>query len=354
MNSLLLEISSENLFKTLVIAGAALTAVWLVFAVICGFKKRNADNGERLSSILRITGLIVAGIVAVFGIIMLVVNLSESGIVPKLTYPIMGITVATVFCALLAVLGGKFKPEKAELFRKIAVIVFIVVVAICFILIYDYYKTEVGGEESGIDELWLIVSCVVLTLIPIVIMAGSKDVLNTRAIVFGAVSIALSFTLSYWAPWKLPQGGSITIAALAPLLIYSFYFGPKRGVVICFAYGLLQAIQDAYIIHPAQMLLDYPVAYCFIGMTGIFRKLIKNDFVAFGLGAVAASFFRFVCHVFSGVFAFASYAPEGMSPWIYSMGYNSFVFVDIAIAVAVGLVLMTSKDLRKMFSSYSA
>ena len=62
---------------------------------------------------------------------------------------------------------------------------------------------------------------------------------------------------------------------------------------------------------------------------------------------------RFVCHVISGVFAFAAYTPAGQTPLLYSIGYNSFVFVDIAIAVVVGVALMCSKDLRRMLSTYA-
>ena len=40
--------------------------------------------------------------------------------------------------------------------------------------------------------------------------------------------------------------------------------------------------------------------------------------------------------VISGAVVFASYAPKGMNPWIYSMGYNaSYMIPDMAINVIV-------------------
>ena len=114
--------------------------------------------------------------------------------------------------------------------------------------------------------------------------------------------------------------------------------------------SILQAVQDPWIIHPAQFLLDYPIAFACIGVAGLFanvKKLEKLPQVQFALGAVVASTLRFVSHVLSGVFAFSEYAytPAGepMSAWLYSLGYNAFVFVDIAIVIAVGVLVFSSK-----------
>ena len=79
---------------------------------------------------------------------------------------------------------------------------------------------------------------------------------STRSITFAAVCIAMSFALSYLKIVEMPQGGSITIASLLPLMVYSYMFGTKKGVFAGMIYGLLQAFQDTYILHPAQFLLD--------------------------------------------------------------------------------------------------
>ena len=124
---------------------------------------------------------------------------------------------------------------------------------------------------------------------------------------------------------------------------------------MCFAYGVLQAIQDPYIVHPVQFLMDYPIAFFFVGFAGIFRNVIKGKRVlSFCLGAGIAGIMRFICHVVSGVFAFSVYAPEGISPLVYSLGYNSFVFVDIAIAVAIGAVMLSSENMSRQLSSFCA
>ena len=213
-----------------------------------------------------------------------------------------------------------------------------------------YYK-DVKDYYPGANLVGMIVSAVVfMALLVIMWFVGDKRKVNdTRAIVYGAISIALSFALSYARLFKLPQGGSITFASLLPLMIYCCMFGTRRGLIVCTLYGVLQALQDPYIIHPMQFLLDYPLAFGLIGVSGIFMEkgVFKNHkVVAFLLGGVIAVVLRYACHVCSGVFAFADYADlEKYDTAIaYSMAYNSFAFIDMAIALVAGSALFASKS----------
>jgi thiamine transporter len=132
-------------------------------------------------------------------------------------------------------------------------------------------------------------------------------------------------------------------------MIFSYVYGTKKGVLVCFIYGVLQAIQDPWLIHPAQFLLDYPVAFSAIGLSGAFANLKPFEKIpqaSFLLGGILGGSFRFISHVLSGVFAFSTYAGE-LNPWIYSLGYNSFVFIDIAIALIAGALVFSSKTFMK-------
>ncbi len=185
-----------------------------------------------------------------------------------------------------------------------------------------------------------------------------KKGFDSKSISYAAICIALSFALSYLKLWEMPQGGSITFASLLPLMIYSYMFGTKKGVFAGLIYGVLQAVQDPWIIHPAQFLLDYPVAFAGIGVAGMFsnvKKLKKLPQVQFALGAVAASTLRFVSHVLSGVFAFSAYAADaGMNVWAYSLAYNSFVFVDVALVIIAGVLAFSSPSLVKQARKFHA
>ena len=63
------------------------------------------------------------------------------------------------------------------------------------------------------------------------------------------------------------------------------------------------------------------------------------------LGGIFASVIRYCAHFFSGAFAFGAYAVDKgyTNFYTYSLAYNSFVFIDILIALAVGVILFSSK-----------
>ena len=207
-----------------------------------------------------------------------------------------------------------------------------------------------GGQVAiTVMSMLVFVAMAIFTMIP---NKKSTKTNNTLALVYGGISIAMSFALSYARIFKLPAGGSITVASLLPLALYSYMFGAKKGVMAGMIYGVLQIMQDPWIVHPAQVLLDYVLPFGMIGFTGLFRK-ISNKAVGMGVGVLVASIFRYLCHVCSGGLFFYCYANQIYDPWTWSFLYNSFVFVDIAIVVVMGVFLMFSKQFVKMTNDIS-
>ena len=128
----------------------------------------------------------------------------------------------------------------------------------------------------------------------------------------------------------------MTFASLLPLMVYSAMFGSRRGIIVSIIYGTLQAIQDPFIIHPVQFLLDYSVAYAFIGASGILieKKVFKSKSILnFIFGGIVAILLRYASHVLSGIFAFADYIDDGYTVVAWSFAYNSFALVDIFFSV---------------------
>jgi thiamine transporter len=86
------------------------------------------------------------------------------------------------------------------------------------------------------------------------------------------------------------------------------------------------------VFHPAQALLDYPLAFGalavggFVAVTG-WRSLA----VAVALACAA----RFVFHFLSGLIFFAEYAPGWEAPWLYSITYNALYLLPEAVLTAV-------------------
>ena len=175
----------------------------------------------------------------------------------------------------------------------------------------------------------------------------------------------MSFALSYVRLFKMPMGGSITFASMLPLMLFAFMFGSRKGIAAGLVYGVLQAIQDPWIIHPAQFALDYAVAFSAIGLTGCIRELgaFKNNMRAqFAVGAIVACLFRFISHYFAGVFAFGMYGadfaeqyglPLLANEYFYSFVYQCMYLIpELAIVIAAGMLVFASKNFRKQISLY--
>ena len=269
---------------------------------------------------------------------------------PMLFYPILATLIVAVVGAIAMLVCSLFSQKAFKISGLVTGLLLLGGFIATMVEMSIYYK-DVKNYYPGANLVGMIVSAVVfMALLVIMWFVGDKRKVNdTRAIVYGAISIALSFALSYARLFKLPQGGSITFASLLPLMIYCCMFGTRRGLIVCTLYGVLQALQDPYIIHPMQFLLDYPLAFGLIGVSGIFMEkgVFKNHkVVAFLLGGVIAVVLRYACHVCSGVFAFADYADleKYDTAVAYSMAYNSFAFVDMAIALVAGSALFASKS----------
>lgn len=283
----------------------------------------------------------------------------ENGIDPLVIAKYLLIPITCLLAILLisaiviALVYKKSSPEtvKANLKKTTAICALVCLIAIVFvgIMLGVYFKT-VKDWYPNLNQTVLYISSgmlIVLLIALAFILDKSDKPFDTRCIAMAGITVAMSFGLSYIKLWEMPQGGSVTLMSLLPIMIFSYVYGTKKGVFVCFIYGVLQAIQDPWIIHPAQFLLDYPIAFAFIGLSGAFAKIRKLENlpqVSFLLGGILASVLRFLSHFLSGVFAFPS---ADMSPYIFSLAYNSFVFVDIAIVLIAGAIVFSSKAFIK-------
>ena len=309
---------------------------------------------------------VVTAIVAFSAFYFTDVNAGEDYLVPITFYPLL------VF-AIVAIAGGiavAFKPVKPVKIAALSLGGAALVAAIVCLIVY--YATGDAGDWNGVTldgatDAGLYISAIALTAIIIVVsfITDKTKGFDTRAITFAAISIALSFALSYIRILHMPMGGSITFASMLPLMLYSYMFGCKKGLIAGIVYGFLQAIQDPWLLHPAQFALDYLVAFMAMALTGCLRNVasLKGKMrTQFTLGAIIAGVMRYISHYFSGVFAFgtfgADYAEEyGISalanPYFYSFVYQSmYVIPEIVIVIVVGVILLSSANFRKQVLRY--
>ncbi|TCO71471.1 energy-coupled thiamine transporter ThiT [Marinisporobacter balticus] len=171
--------------------------------------------------------------------------------------------------------------------------------------------------------------------------------ISTKMLVEAGIMIAVAQILSYVRVFELPNGGSVTAGSMVPILFYAIRWGVKPGMFVGGVYGILQLILGTvYSTHIVSLLFDYSMAFGLLGLAGLFRKSLAGVF----LGVFIGIFGRFVSHVISGAIVFASYAPEGTNPWIYSGMYNASYLVPECIisVVVVGLLYKSFKRLPNL------
>ncbi len=351
-----IETLSDKLQFVALYLAVALVAAFIIVGLLVWFKRRDKFADFKKYAVGITTGFAVT-MVVVFAYVKFQCNIDDMQ--AKLFYPILA-TLITVVAGAIAMLVSSLFSNKAV---KISFIVTAVLTLGCFIatmVLMSQYYGDIADYYPNANLVGMIVSAVVFMVMMVVMwfIGDKRKMSDTRSIVYGAISIALSFALSYAKLFKLPQGGSVTFASLLPLMIYCCMFGTRRGLIVCTIYGVLQALQDPFIIHPMQFLLDYPLAFGLIGVSGIFmEKGVFKDkkVVAFLLGGVLAVVLRYACHVCSGVFAFADYADLDKydTAIAYSMAYNSFAFVDMLIALVAGSTLFASKSFAALMQKSS-
>jgi len=187
-----------------------------------------------------------------------------------------------------------------------------------------------------------------LNLIQTILAEGcvvSKVSSNVKVLAEGTVIVALTMILKNFLPhFSLPQGGSVSIAGMVPIIWFALRRGLRAGVEAGAVYGLVDMALSpmSYIVDPVQAIIDYPLAFGALGLAGLFRKYPL-------VGVAVAIFGRFLAHFVSGVWFFWMYAPEGMNPVVYSAIYNGgYLIVEFVVSAIIIFIL----DKRRLLDIY--
>jgi thiamine transporter len=164
---------------------------------------------------------------------------------------------------------------------------------------------------------------------------------STKKLVFCAMSIALATVTSMIKLYTLPQGGSVTLLSMFFICFVGYMYGPATGILTGFAHGILQLLLGPYILFPLQVLVDYPLAFGALGISGFFWKS-KNGLEK---GYIVGVLGRFLFAVLSGWLFFGEYAWEGWSTLPYSLAYNaSYIFPEAFITLVLIIAVEPLKN----------
>lgn len=194
-------------------------------------------------------------------------------------------------------------------------------------------------------SLVALIGCVIIL---IVLIKAKRIEITTQLITRIGIALALATVLKVFRLYHFPQGGSVTLGSMVPILIIAFMYGPLVGFLTGFLYGIITLFMDPYILHPVQVLFDYPLPFLALGLAGFFKQ---NKL----LGTSVAIFGRFICHFISGVAFFGSFAPEGMSPIVYSLFVNGLlVGVEGIICLVIIKLLPIDRIVKATNKNYLA
>ncbi len=167
---------------------------------------------------------------------------------------------------------------------------------------------------------------------------------RTRLMVEIALVAALGAAL-HLAGITLPiniAGGEISLAML-PIVVFAVRRGWGPGLIAGTLVGLLALLYKPFIVHPAQLVLDYPLAFAAVGLAGVVRPLhtkaaLKCAWLSVAViaatGGLIGGTARLGAHFLSGIIFFASSAPAGQPVWLYSLLYNGAYMLPSTIACA--------------------
>lgn len=178
-------------------------------------------------------------------------------------------------------------------------------------------------------------------------MKTSRRITSTIAEIglFAAIGFVLDEVQGMISKGLFVNGGSIGFALIAVVII-----GYRRGFLSALLTGLIMGLLDiatsAFIIHPAQLFLDYILPYAFVAVSALFvywyrKEDKKNQLWILMLSIVAGGLMKFLSHYLAGVIFWADQSGFAwdlnyMNPNLYSAVYNiAFMGPSIVLSCCI-------------------
>lgn len=208
-------------------------------------------------------------------------------------------------------------------------------------------NTEGGLTSAGYGV------CVALGIILFLLGAaltgkGRRQKMSTKQLVFCAAALALAFVTSYIKLFQMPWGGSVTLCSMLFIVLIANWYGVRTGLLVGLAYGILQFIQEPYVLSLFQVCCDYVLAFAALGVAGFFSKS-RNGLLK---GYIAAVIARGAFHALGGYLYWMDYMPDNFPKSltaVYPIVYNySFLLVEAVITIVVISIPAVSKGLKQV------
>lgn len=212
------------------------------------------------------------------------------------------------------------------------------------------------NSEGGLTTAGYVLSIGVMVVCVLAGLALSDRTEKNRAfsarrLAYCAMAVALAYVTSFIKPFELPYGGSVTLLSMLFIVLVGNWYGVKTGVLVGFAYGVLQFLQEPYFLSLFQVCCDYVLAFAALGLSGLFRKR-KNGLL---IGYIAAVLARGFFHSLGGYLYWMDYMPENFPQslrTLYPIIYNySYLLAEGVITVIIIRLPAVSNALERIRKS---
>ena len=180
---------------------------------------------------------------------------------------------------------------------------------------------------------------------------GERRGVDARRLAYCAMAVALAYATSFIKVFQLPYGGSVTLLSMLFIVLIANWYGVKTGLLVGFAYGILQFLQEPYVLSLFQVCCDYVLAFAALGLAGLFRGK-RNGLL---LGYIAAVLARGVFHTLGGYLYWMDYMPETFPQTLrdlYPIVYNySYLLAEGLLTVIVIKLPAVEKALERIRES---
>lgn len=170
---------------------------------------------------------------------------------------------------------------------------------------------------------------------------------------------AFCYVLSAFAIFKMPFGGSVTLAHTLPLLLLSFKSGYKNGGKAALVFVFMKFIFNFHA-PPAQVItsyvavifLDYILPYFLIGISSLYLKIFKRELHNIVFSVIVTELIRFVFAVISGVLVWNDYFEYDIKFLFYCCLYNlTYMIPNLVISLIIARLIY--KDFKRIKSDFS-
>ena len=203
---------------------------------------------------------------------------------------------------------------------------------------FQFFVTEEGGLTGAGYGVFAAAGAVLLILAAVLASRGGRKKGKTMAakeLVFCAAAVALAFLTSYIRIMKMPWGGSVTLCSMLFVCLIGYWYGVKTGIMAGLAYGILQFLQEPYVLSGFQVCCDYIFAFAALGLAGLFMNA-KNGLVK---GYLFGALMRGAFHSLGGYLYWMEYMPENFPKTLeklYPIAYNySYIGAEAVITVVI-------------------